>query len=128
MEQLNILYSKIRENFGGRIKVIIVGSAPLPSDLAKSIKIFFSVPIIEAYGMTEASGAIVSSHFDDHRNLTCGGSVMCNQFKLIDVPELNYHSKTLDIDGNPSPSGEICAKGFNIMAGYFRDKKILPQR
>jgi long-chain acyl-CoA synthetase len=43
--------------------------------------------------------------------------------KLVDVPEMNYHSLTTDSDGNHSPTGEICMKGLNMTAGYFRDKK-----
>ena len=117
------VFNKVRERFGGRIRLFIVGSAPLPVDLARSIKILFSVPIVEAYGMTETSGCIVATSFLDNRNLSCGGAIRTNMLKLVDVPELNYHSMTTDSEGKHSPSGEICAKGLNITPGYFRDKK-----
>jgi len=118
-----LVFSKVREKFGGRMKCFIVGSAPLPAEIAKSIKILFSCPIVEAYGMTETSGGVVGSSFLDTRNLDCGGCIRTNMFKLADVPEMNYHSLTTDAEGNHSPTGEICIKGLNITAGYFRDKK-----
>ncbi len=118
------VFNKVREKFGGRIKVFIVGSAPLPTDLAKMIKILFSVPIIEAYGMTETTGGLVASNYLDSRNFNCGGCLRTCNFKLVDVPEMNYHSLTTDTEGKHSPTGEICVKGLNITKGYFRDKKI----
>lgn len=119
----SLVFNKVRERFGGRIRLFIVGSAPLPVELAKSIKILFSVPIVEAYGMTETSGAVVGSSYLDHRNLDCGGCIRTCQIKLVDVPEMNYHSLTTDSQGRHSPTGEICTKGLNITSGYFRDKK-----
>lgn len=119
----SFVLNKVRERFGGRIRVFIVGSAPLPAELAKSIKILFSVPIVEAYGMTETTGGLVGSSYLDTRNLSCGGCLRSCAFKLVDVPEMNYHSLTTDTEGNYSPTGEICAKGMNITSGYFRDKK-----
>jgi long-chain acyl-CoA synthetase len=118
-----IVFNKVRERFGGRLRVFIVGSAPLSVDLAKSIKVLFSVPIIEAYGMTETSGGVVGSSFLDTRNLDCGGAIRTNTFKLIDVPEMGYHSLTTDSAGQHAPTGEICVKGLNITKGYFRDRK-----
>ena len=119
----SFVFNKVRDQFGGRLKAFIVGSAPLPVDLAKSIKILFSIPIIEAYGMTETTGAICGSNYFDNRNLNCGGCFRSLNMKLVDVPEMNYHSQTSDLNGNHSPTGEICVKGLNITEGYFRDKK-----
>jgi len=63
----------------------------------------------------------------DTRNLSCGGVLRSNLLKLVDVPELNYHSLTTDSQGRHSPTGEICLKGLNITSGYFRDKKNTSQ-
>lgn len=117
-----LVFKKIREKFGGRIEAFITGSAPLSLEVANDIKIFFSAPIIEAYGMTEISGALVVTSVNDNSNISAGGVLRINQFKLADRKEMNYHSKTL-LDGEPSPTGEICCKGLNIFKGYFLDKK-----
>jgi long-chain acyl-CoA synthetase len=123
-----LVFKKVRNKFGGRIKFIVTGSAPLTKDLADDIKILFSCPIVEAYGMTECSGASVISHLMDHTNSSAGGAVKCCKTKLVDVPEMNYTSKSM-LGDESSPAGEICMKGPNVFIGYFRNpeetKKML---
>jgi long-chain acyl-CoA synthetase len=114
------VFNKVKNKFGGRIKFIITGSAPLPKELADDIKILFSCPIIEAYGMTECCGAATVSNINDYSNQSTGGAIDTMKIKLVDVPEMNYHSKTT-LDGNPSPTGEICFKGPSVFKGYFRN-------
>jgi len=119
----SIVFNKVREKFGGRIRAFCCGSAPLPQELAKTIKILFSAPIMEGYGMTETTSGTIGSSLLDTRNLSSGGIIRSCLFKLVDVPELNYHSLTTDSQGRHSPTGEIYMKGNCITSGYFRDKK-----
>lgn len=114
-----LIFKKVKAKFGGKIEVIITGSAPLTKELADDIKILFGVPIIDAYGMTECSGAAVVSHFIDIHNQSSGGCIKTSKVKLVDVPEMNYTSTTL-LDGQASPSGEICVKGPIVFKGYFK--------
>ncbi len=116
------IFNNVRENFGGKIRILITGSAPLPREVATNIKIFFSIPVIEGYGLTETTiGITITSHLDSN-NYNCGGITRFSNLKLEDVPELNYNSRTLDANGNPAPTGEICLKGTTMTSGYFRDK------
>lgn len=117
-----LVFKKIREKFGGRISYIITGSAPLPNEVGNDIKLFFSVPIVEAYGMTETSGAITVSNIKDTSNSSTGGAVRVNKLKLADRKEMNYHSETM-YEGKLAPTGEVCAYGLNIFKGYFLDKE-----
>lgn len=116
------IFAKIRNKFGGRVKAFITGSAPLPNDIGTDIKIFFSAPIIEAYGMTEIAGALTVTSVHDTKNGNAGAILRTCQLKLADKKEFNYHSKT-ELDGEPSPTGEICCRGLSIFKGYFLDKK-----
>lgn len=109
----NFVFKKVRDKFGGRVQAFFCGSAPLAKDLAEDIKIIFSLPIIEGYGMTECTGACTVSHFNDTSNESAGGCVKTTKIKLIDVPEMKYYSKDL--------TGEICMKGPNIFKGYFNN-------
>lgn len=117
----NLVFNKIRNKFGGRVKVFITGSAPLPLEVARDMKIFFSCPILEGYGMTETCGATTVSHMQDPFNTGHGVIKNC-EIKLADRIEMKYHSKT-ELDGELSPTGEICVRGLTITKGYFLEKE-----
>jgi len=112
------VFKKIRQAFGGRVSLFITGSAPMTKDLAEDIKILFSVPIVEGYGMTECCGGLCVSHITDLSNDSVGGCIQGLKLKLVDVPEMNYSSKT-KLGDQASPTGEICMKGPAIFHGYF---------
>ena len=44
-----------------------------------------------------------------------------NEFKLVDVPELDYRVTDIDVNGKPMPRGEICMRGPGIFMGYYKD-------
>lgn len=117
-----LVFSKVRAKFGGQVRALITGSAPVPKDIMRDIKLLLSCPILEGYGMTELHGASTSTNYSDLSNLNVGGVVKESRLKLVDKKELNYHSKT-EIDGKLAPTGEICFKGHNVFRGYFRDAK-----
>ena len=59
------LFSAIRKTLGGRIRVMCTGSAPIAGDVLDFLKICFSAPICEGYGMTESCAASVLTFPDD---------------------------------------------------------------
>jgi long-chain acyl-CoA synthetase len=104
-----LVFSKWREAFGGNIKFLVSGSAPLQPLL---IKVFTAagIPIFEGYGMTETSPGI---SINDFRN---------NGFKIGTV------GKVLDdIKVKIAEDGEILVKGSNIMMGYYKDENLTKQ-
>ena len=46
-----------------------------------------------------------------------------NEFKLVDVPELDYRVTDIDVNGKPMPRGEICMRGPGIFMGYYKDEE-----
>ena len=104
-----IVFSKVRENLGGRLKGVFTGAAACPRKMAQ----FFSaigVPVREGYGMTETSpGVTVSGYNPNMALLGTVGPVLEEVTVKIEVDEERY---------GPN-AGEILVKGPNVMMGYY---------
>jgi len=94
-----LVYSKIREGTGGKLRLVFSGGAPLAKELAE----FFwavGVPIYQGYGLTETAPVLTS----------------------------NYPQNRMGSSGKPIPNvelriaedGEILAKGPCVMQGYYK--------
>src|SRR6267154_1361594 len=94
-----VVFAKIREGTGGRLRIVSSGGAPLSKSLAE---FFWSVgiPIYQGYGLTETS-PIVSSNFPRNRVGSSG------------LPIPNCEVKAAD-------DGEILVRGPMIMQGYYK--------
>jgi len=94
-----LVYSKIRANTGGKLRVILSGGAPLSKDLAE----FFwaiGIPIYQGYGLTETS-PVLTSNYPNNRVGSSGKPIRNVQLRIAD-------------------DGEILAKGPCVMQGYFK--------
>lgn len=106
-----ILFSKIRDNFGGRLQYFVGGGALLDIELQQ----FFyaiGIPMYQGYGLTEAA-PVISSNTPKIHKLGTSGRIAAN-LKI----------KILDADGNICPDGEkgeIVVKGENVMKGYWNN-------
>ena len=117
-----IIFKKIRNMFGGKVKFLLSASAPMQKDLADDFKVFLSIPVIEALGMTEYTGAAFCTHSKDLKNITTGGVTGGAKFILRSIPELGYTVNDV-IDGINCPAGEICVKGPMVFQGYYKNDK-----
>lgn len=105
----NLIFRKVRNLFGGELKIMVTGSAPITPEVLHFFRIALAIPVIEAYGQTESTASATSTHSTD---LSCGmvGSPVASvEIKLIDVPGTNYRS-----DNN---QGEICIRGPPVFKG-----------
>jgi len=108
-----ILFSKIRENFGGRLQFFIGGAALLDIEIQR----FFyaiGIPMLQGYGLTEASPVISSNVLKRHKLGSSGNLVR------------NLDLKICDEDGKElrtGEKGEIVIRGENVMKGYWRNEK-----
>ena len=115
-----LIFKKIREMFGNRIKTVLCASAPLRKELADDFKVFLSVPVVEGLGMTELSGSPFCTNYNDYTNFTAGGVNWGARMLLKSVPDLGY---TVDdeIEGIKCPAGEMCLKGPLVFHGYYKN-------
>ena len=108
-----ILFSKVRENFGGNLEFFIGGGALLDIELQR---FFYALgtPMYQGYGLSEAA-PIISANAPRRHKLGSSGT-------LVQDLEL----KILDDDGNEMSTGqkgEIVVKGENVMAGYWKNEE-----
>lgn len=108
-----IIFSKIRENFGGKLLYFIGGGALLDIELQR----FFyaiGIPMYQGYGLSEAA-PVISSNCPYKHKLGSSGILVKN----LDL-------KICDTEGNELPQGEkgeIVVRGENVMKGYWRNEE-----
>jgi len=108
-----ILFSKIRESFGGNLKLFIGGGALLDTDLQR----FFyaiGIPMCQGYGLSE-SAPVISSNTLEHIKFGSSG-------KLVKYLEIKI-TDNKDTELSTGQQGEILVKGENIMKGYWKNQK-----
>jgi long-chain acyl-CoA synthetase len=94
-----LVFTRWREAFGGRIRLLVSGGAALPEDLGY-IYVGAGIPIIQGYGLTETSPVITTGQLDDNRVGTVGKAIPNVQIRIAE-------------------DGEIEVRGPNIMRGYY---------
>ncbi len=102
------LFKSIHEAFGGNLKEIICGGAPIRPEIGK----FFNdigITLLNGYGITECSPLVSVNRMKFNDSSTVGVVLPCCDIKLENINE----------DGD----GEICVKGDIVMKGYYKDQE-----
>ncbi len=103
---------------------MVTGSAPIQKEVINFLKIAACCPIYEGYGQTESSGGSFVTAKWDPKSGHVGGPCANTKVKLVDVAEMNYTSKDMDLVNNiKMPRGEICLQGPGIFKGYYKDEE-----
>ena len=108
-----IIFKKIRTTllnaFGGNVREIVMGGAALNPDVEKWFK-KFKLPFTVGYGMTEAAPLLAYEASRHFVSKSCG--------KCVDSVEVR-----IDSDDPYSKVGEIQAKGYSLMSGYYKNEE-----
>lgn len=78
---------------------MITGSAPISAEVLDFMKVCICCPIMEAYGQTETSGGVFTTDCLDGYSGQVGGPTPNVEFKLIDIPDMNYLSTDKNLEG-----------------------------
>jgi len=94
------------------LRICVSGSAPLPGQILTEFEARFHIPLIEGYGLSEASPVVAKNPLDRTRK---AGS--------IGLPIPNVEMSIQDDTGRELPTGEtgeVCVRGGNVMLGYWK--------
>jgi len=97
-----LVFSKILEKTGGRVRFFVSGGAPLAKDIAD---FFYAIGLVvlEGYGLTETAPVLAVNTFENLRFGTVGQFAPRVSIKIAE-------------------DGEILAKGPNVMSGYYKNE------
>ena len=102
------LFGQITDNFGGNLREIVCGGAPLRPEVVE----FFDaigIDILNGYGITECSPLVSVNQLETNNPKTVGYPLPCLEIRIYEPDE----------EGN----GEICVKGDVVMLGYYKNKE-----
>ena len=108
-----LIFKSVRQGLGGNMKFFVGGGALLDIDLQKYYNAI-GIPMYQGYGLSEATPIISANSETKH--------IFGSSGKVVSPMEI----KILDADGVEQPfgvKGEICIKGENVMAGYWKNPK-----
>jgi long-chain acyl-CoA synthetase len=98
-----LVYSKVKDRLGGRLRIGISGGAPLAKEI---IELFHTLDILilEGYGLTECTTAATVNHPSRFRFGTVGPALPSTELRI-------------------AGDGEVLIKSDTVFAGYFKDEQ-----
>jgi long-chain acyl-CoA synthetase len=94
-----LIFEKLRKALGGRIRLLVSGSAPIADDVALTF-LGAGLPIVQGYGLTETSPVVTAGQLNDNRIGTAGKPIRNVEVRI-------------------APDGEIETRGPQVMRGYW---------
>lgn len=107
-------FSRMMFRLFNPLRFCISGADPLPLDVLVNFENRFRVPLLEGYGLTEASPVVSFNRLENRKKSSVG------------LPLEGVEIRIISEKGEPVPRGEIgelCVKGDNVMLGYLNRPK-----
>jgi long-chain acyl-CoA synthetase len=98
-----LVYSKVKERLGGRLRIANSGGAPLAREIAEFFHAL-DILVVEGYGLSEVTTAATVNRAEDFRFGTVGKPLPGVEIRIAD-------------------DGEILIRSDTVFAGYYRDEE-----
>nr|GMD05072.1 long chain acyl-CoA synthetase 2 [Ipomoea batatas] len=114
-----LVFDKIKLAFGGRVRLMLSGAAPLPRHVEEFLRVTCCCVLSQGYGLTESCGGCFTSIANVFPMTGSVGVPMTTiEARLESVPEMGY-----DALGSV-PRGEICLRGKTLFSGYHKREDL----
>ncbi|CAN4127216.1 unnamed protein product [Withania somnifera] len=114
-----VVFSKVKEGLGGRVRLILSGAAPLAAHVEAFLRVVACCHVLQGYGLTETcAGTFVSLPNQYDMLGTVGPPVPNVDVCLESVPEMSYDALS------STPRGEVCVRGDTLFSGYFKREDL----
>ena len=110
----NVLLHGARENIEfPDLRLAISGGAALPVEIYRQSREILNLPVIEGYGLTEASPGVAFNPYDGiQKEGSIGLPIPYVECKIFDEDDNEVEAGTV---------GELVVRGTNVMQGYYND-------
>ena len=96
-----LVFSKIRRRFGGRLRMLMSGAAPLPPEVQRFFETI-GLNVLEGYGLTETTAPLACNNLESNRQGTVGQALKGVQVQLAE-------------------DGELLVRGPNVFKSYYKN-------
>ncbi|CBI32531.3 hypothetical protein VitviT2T_003413 [Vitis vinifera] len=114
-----LIFDKIKQGFGGRVRLLFSGAAPLSRHVEEFLRVTSCSVLSQGYGLTESCGGCLTSIVNEFSMMgTVGVPYPTIEARLESVPEMGYDALS------NVPRGEICLRGKTLFSGYFKRQDL----
>jgi len=112
-----VVFKKIKEATGGRLKLCMNGGGPVAKDTQKFLSMAIC-PMISGYGLTETTAMGTLQNPLEWTVESIGCMPASVEAKLVDFADAGYFATN-----KPNPQGEIWLRGPTVLEGYYENPK-----
>ena len=116
-----IVFKKVQARLGGKVKIMVTGSAPLSAEVQKFVQTVFNCPVRQGYGLTETCAGTCITLARDNSTMTVGPPQECACIRLRDWEEGNYRNSDVDNKEIGMRRGEVLIGGPMVCQGYLEN-------